>query len=117
MSTPAEESSGSGSNHPKYVIRYTCCGEGDAFAEGIARRRTRSFGAGGDGESKIEVAYDRSRRVIQITQEGDETAEFDDRPARFLLMERDPKTKKVKPVMERGNPVYYYLAREAGGEK
>ena len=42
---------------------------------------------------------------------------FDDRPSRFLLMDRDPKTKKVKPVMEWGNPVYYYLASEAGGEE
>jgi hypothetical protein len=92
MSTPEQGSSGSGSNHPKYVIRYTCHGEGDAFAEGIARRRTRSALAG--GEAIAEVAYDRSRHVIQITQEGGETAEFDDRPARFLLMDRDPKTKK-----------------------
>jgi hypothetical protein len=117
MSTPEHGSSGTGSNHPKYVIRYTRCGEGDAFAEGIARRTTRSVGADADGEPRVEVAYDRSRHVIRITQEGDEAAEFDDRPARFLLMDRDPKTKKVKPVMERGNPVYYYLAREAGGEK
>jgi hypothetical protein len=117
MSTPEQGSSGSGSNHPKYVIRYTCDGGGDAFALGIARRGPRSSGAEADGEPTVEVAYDRSRHVIQITEPGGETAEFDDRPARFLFMHRDPKTKKVKPVMERGNPVYYYLAREAGGEK
>ena len=115
MSTPEEESPGSRSNHPRYVIRYTCDGKGDAFAEGVARRRTRSALAG--GEPQVEVAYDRSRHVIKITQEGGETAEFEDRPARFLLMDRDPKTKRVKPVMEWGNPVYYYLASEAGGEK
>ena len=114
MSTPEEESPGSRSNHPKYVFRYTCLGEGEKFAQGIARRRTRSFEA--DGAPRLEVDYDRSRHVIKITQEGEKTAEFDDRPARFLLMDREPETKKVKPVMEWGNPVYYYLAREVEGE-
>ncbi len=115
MSTPEEEFLATRSNHPKYVFRYTSHEGGDKFAEGVARRRTRSFGA--EGAPKLEVDYDRSRHVIKITQEGEKPAEFDDRPARFLLMDRDPKTKKVKPVMEWGNPVYYYLASEAGGDK
>jgi hypothetical protein len=50
------------------------------------------------------VAYDRSRHVIQITQAGDEMAEFDDRPARFLLMDLDPVTKALEPVIIRGEP-------------
>ncbi len=87
MSTPEEESSGPRTNHPKYVFRYTCHVEGEKFAQGVARRRTRSALA--DGAPKLEVAYDRSRHVIKITQEGEKTAEFDDRPARFLLRERN----------------------------
>jgi len=47
---------GSKSNHPKYVFRYTSYENGDAFAEGIARRRTRSVVAG--GEPEVAVAYD-----------------------------------------------------------
>jgi len=62
------------------------------------------------------VDYDRSRHVITITQEGERTAEFEDRPARFLFMDREPETMKVKPVLEWGNPVYYYLAREVEDE-
>jgi len=115
MSTPEEGSSVPRSNHPKYVVGYTCHGEVDKFAEGTAGRWARSFGA--DGGPKVEVAYDRSRHVIQITQAGGETAEFDDRPARFLLMDRDPVTKALEPVIIRGEPLYYYLAREIGGEK
>jgi hypothetical protein len=115
MSTPEEEFPESISNHTKYMFIYTCNGDGDGCAEGIARRRTRSELA--DGEPTVQVAYDRWRHLIQITQEGGETAEFDDRPVRFLLMDRDPKTKTLKPVMEWGNPVYYYLASEAGVEK
>jgi hypothetical protein len=117
MSTPEQGSSGSGSNHPKYVIRYTCHGEGDAFAEGIARRRPPSPRADADGEPKVEVAYDRSRHVIQITEPGGETAEFDDRPVRFLVMDRNLVTKALEPVIIRGEPLYYYLAREVGGGK
>ncbi len=115
MSPPDEEFTASRSNHPKYVFRYTSHEGGDKFAEGVARRRTRWVLFG--DEPRLEVAYDRSRHVIQITQEGEKTAEFDSRPARFLLMESDLKTRKLKPVMEWGNPVYYHLASEARGEK
>jgi hypothetical protein len=66
-----------------------------------------------DGDPKVEVSYDRSRHIIRIGQEGGETAEFDDRPARFLFMEHDSQTGKTKPAMEWGSPVYYHLAREA----
>ena len=80
------------------------------FAEGVAHRKTRSVLFG--GEPKLEVAYDRSRHLIQINQEGEATAEFDDRPARFLCMDRNPITGKIAPVLERGRPVYYYLASD-----
>jgi hypothetical protein len=61
---------------------------------------------------KLEVVYDHPRHVIQITEPGSKTAEFEDGPVRYLMMERDPKTRALKPVIERGKPVYYYLARE-----
>src|SRR5271166_5833062 len=111
MSTSEEGSYGPRSNHPRYVYRYTSNEEGDKFAEGVAHRRTRSVLFG--DEPKLEVAYDRSRHVIQICREGEETAEFDDRPQRFLFMERDPETGKTRPAMEWGSPVYYHLARQA----
>ena len=112
MSTPDEELTESRSNHSRYVSTYTTEDGTRHFADGVARRRFREIVD--DRDPKVEVGYDRSRHIIQIAQEGEETAEFDDRPARFLLMERDPKTNTVKPVMEWGNPVYYYLASEAG---
>ncbi len=114
MSTPEEEFLGSRSNHPKYVFRYTCYVDGEKFAQGVPRRKFRAIVD--DRDPKAEVNYDRSRHIIQIAQEGGETAEFEDRPARFLFMDREPETKKVKPVMEWGDPVYYYLAREVEGE-
>jgi len=110
MSTPEEEFPGSRSSHPKYVFRYTCDVEGEKFAEGVARRRFRAIVD--DGDPKVEVSYDRSRHIIRIAPEGGETADFDDRPARFLFMEHDSQTGKTKPAMEWGSPVYYHLARE-----
>ncbi len=111
MSMSDDELIQSRSDHPRYVSRSTSHEDGDQFAEGDARRRFRAIVA--DRDPKVEVSYDRSRHIIQIAQEGGETAEFDDRPARFLFMERDSETGKMKPEMEWGNPVYYHLAREA----
>ena len=68
-------------------------------------------------EPKVEVTYDRARHIIKITQPGGKTAEFDDRPVRFLVMDRNPVTKALEPVIIRGEPLYYYLAREVGGGK
>ena len=115
MSMWEEEFLGSRSNHPKYLFRYTRHEDGDQFAQGVARRKFRALVD--DRDPKVEVSYDRSRHIIQIAQEGGETAEFEDRPARFLLMDRDPVTKALEPVIIRGEPLYYYLAREIGGEK
>ena len=36
----------------------------------------------------------------------------DDRPVRFLVMDRNPVTKALEPVIIHGEPLYYYLARE-----
>ena len=64
----------------------------------------------------VEVTYDRSRHVIRITEQNGKTAEFDDRPERFLLMIRNPVSKALEPVIDFGKPVYYYLAREVSPE-
>jgi len=111
MSTPEEEFPWSRSINPKYMFIYTRHEDGDQFAEGVARRRFRAIVD--DRDPKVEVSYDRSRHIIRIAQEVGETADFDDRPARFLFMEHDSETGKTKPAMEWGSPVYYHLAREA----
>ena len=61
---------------------------------------------------KFEVDYDRSRHVVRITGPDGKTAEFDDRPERFLVMARNPKTRALEAVFVDGEPFYYYLARE-----
>ena len=106
MSTP-----GSRPDEPKdepsaRAITFAYNSEHDAIPEGDPRREDWP------AEAKVEVAYDPSRHVIQITEPGGSMIEFEDRPVRYLLMIRDSKTKALKPVIERGKPVYYYLARE-----
>ena len=113
MSTPNAASYG-----PKYemmgnVTTYVYDGNGELILVGDARRKPRPV----EPKPQVEVAYDRSRHVIQIKVPGDKTAEFDDRPVRFLVMDRNPVTKALEPVIIRGEPLYYYLAREVGGEK
>jgi hypothetical protein len=105
-----------GSDEFKYemmgnVTTYVYDGKGKLIPEGDPPPKPRPV------EPKVEVAYDRARHVIKITQPGGKTAEFDDRPVRFLVMDRNPVTKALEPVIIRGEPLYYYLAREVGGEK
>jgi hypothetical protein len=116
MSTPNADSDG-----PKYemmgnVTKYVYDGNGELIPEGDPRRKLARL-VEVEPEPEVEVTYDRVRHVIKITQPGGKTAEFDDRPVRFLVMDRNPVTKALEPVIIRGEPLYYYLAREVGGEK
>jgi hypothetical protein len=106
MSTPNSGSDEPRLGYPATAITFVYDSKRDSIPEGDPRRKTCHV------EPKVEVAYDRSRHVIQITEPGGKTAEFDDRPVRYLLMVRDPKTKALKPVIEWGKPVCYYLAPE-----
>ena len=104
MSTPNHDS-----DKPRYVtsghaITIVYDGKGQVFPKGDPRGRP--------AEPKFELAYDRSHHIIRITEPGGKTAEFDDRPTRFLVMTRNPGTRAPEPVIFGGEPLYYYLARE-----
>ncbi|HMF37363.1 MAG TPA: hypothetical protein VKF17_12015 [Isosphaeraceae bacterium] len=58
-----------------------------------------------------------ARQVIRIRVKGGKTAEFEDRPARLLLLVPNLQTKALEPVIEWGKPVDDYLAREVGGDR
>ncbi len=66
---------------------------------------------------KVEITRDPARRVIKVTGRDGKTALFEDKPTRFLVMDRNPVTKALEPVIIHGEPLYYYLAREVDGEK
>jgi hypothetical protein len=77
------------------------------------RVTTYTYSFRGDGEEPpVEVRHDRRRHRYRIRVPDGQAAEFDDRPARFLLMKRDEKTRKLQPVLVGGKPQYHYLAPE-----
>ncbi len=63
----------------------------------------------------VQIQHDRKRRRLRVVGRDGKTAEFADRPTRFLVMARDPRTKELRPVMMRGEPVVYYLCPEVEG--
>ena len=65
----------------------------------------------------VGITRDPARRVIKITGRDGKSALFEDKPTRFLVMDRNPLTKALEPVIISGEPLYYYLAREVGGGK
>ncbi len=64
----------------------------------------------------FQFKHDRRKHRFRITGPDGQTAQFKDRPARFLVMARDPKTRTLKPVVARGEPLYYYLSPEVASK-
>ncbi len=64
----------------------------------------------------VQLQHDRKNHRLKITTPDGRTAQFADRPVRFLVMARNPKTKALQPVLVRGEPLYYYLSPEVAAE-
>ncbi len=60
----------------------------------------------------FQFEHDRRKHRFRIIGPDGRTAQFNHRPVRFLVMARDPKTKTLKPVVARGEPLYYSLSPE-----
>ncbi len=119
MSTP-----GASSDEPKYemmgnVTTYVYDGYGNLLhvdeAPGTLARLAE-LKAELIRKPNVEITRDPARRVIKVTGRDGKTALFEDNPTRFLVMDRNPVTRALEPVIIRGEPLYYYLAREIGGE-
>jgi hypothetical protein len=50
----------------------------------------------------VELRHDRRRHRLRTTGRDGRTAEFDDRPVRFLVVAPDPRTEALQPVLVRG---------------
>jgi hypothetical protein len=85
MSTPDGGSSEPVHGFSGRTTTFVYDGNGRSIPPGEERRSLERPGA--------EVLYDPAPHVIQITEACGIAAEFDDRPARFLVLERDPATK------------------------
>ncbi len=113
MSDPYAESHEPGSPMGCHVITYTYDASGHLISASDAPGgNDKLVTVQPPPEPKVDLTYDRSRHVIRIREPNGKTAEFDDRPVRFLVMDRNPVTKALEPVIIHGQPLYYYLARE-----
>lgn len=57
---------------------------------------------------------DEKKRLFRITTADGQTTEFHDPAVRFLVVEPDPITGELSPVIIKGKPKVIYLYREAG---
>jgi hypothetical protein len=94
-----------------FVGRITTCiyeSKGRTIPQGERRRGTEKPRAG--------VSFDPARHVVRIVQSDGKIAEFDDRHIRFLVLDRDPITRALKPVIVPGEPTNYYLGSTEDGK-
>jgi hypothetical protein len=56
--------------------------------------------------------HDKQKGIFILTGPDGKTEHFRDNPARHLLVEPDPETGAMRPVIKRGKPSYLYLCRE-----
>jgi hypothetical protein len=60
----------------------------------------------------FSFVHDKQKRLFILTWPDGKTERFRDNPARELMVEPDPETGEMRPVLKRGQPVYVYLCRE-----
>jgi hypothetical protein len=58
--------------------------------------------------------HDRDKRLFRLTEPDGKTTEFHDRAVRCLVVEPDPETGEMEPVMRRGRPKVICLCKVAG---
>jgi hypothetical protein len=56
--------------------------------------------------------HDTQKRLFVLTWPDGKTERFRDNPVRHLMVEPDPQTGEMRPVIRRGQPTYLYLSRE-----
>jgi hypothetical protein len=56
--------------------------------------------------------YDPETRLYALTGADGQTEYWRDNPTRYLVVEPDPTTGTIRPVLERGRPVCLWLCRE-----
>ncbi len=63
---------------------------------------------------RFRVKHHRRKQILRIMGPEGETMQFEDEPVRFLVVETDPATGKVRPCLAGGKPKIMLLCREAG---
>ena len=56
--------------------------------------------------------HDKQKRLFILTGPSGKAEHFRDNPARQLMVEPDPETGEMRPVIKHGKPAFIYLCRE-----
>ena len=60
----------------------------------------------------FKFTHDKPKGLFILSWSDGKVERFRDNPARELLVELDPETGEMRPVLKRGQPAYVYLCRE-----
>jgi hypothetical protein len=60
----------------------------------------------------FSFAHDKEKRLFVLAWPDGRIERFRDNPARQLMVEAEPETGELRPVIKYGEPVYVYLCRE-----
>jgi len=60
----------------------------------------------------FDFEHDAQKGIFRLKWPDGTNEVFRDKPARYLVVEPDPETGEIKPVVKRGCPTYLYLCRE-----
>ena len=61
---------------------------------------------------RLRLDHDEGNGIFLVTEPDGETAVFRDQPVQFLVVEPDPESGAMTPVMKHGEPTYLYLCRK-----
>ena len=56
--------------------------------------------------------HDQQKRLFTLTGQDGKTEHFRDNPVKYLMVEPDPETGEMQPVIKHGQPAIIYLCRE-----
>ena len=65
----------------------------------------------------FRFVHDKAKGLFVVTWSDGRVERFRDRPARQLMVERDPETGAMRPVIHHGQPAFVYLCREEREER
>jgi hypothetical protein len=65
-----------------------------------------------DRSTPVAFEHDKPKRLFTLTGPDGRIEHFRDDPTRYLMVEPDPETGAMRPVIKRGRPAFIYLCRE-----
>ena len=65
-----------------------------------------------EARPSFSFEHDEQRRLFILTWADGKTEQFRDNASRHLLVEPDPQTGEMRPVVRSGKPSFLYLCRE-----